>query len=107
MCEQSRVGAELRGEALANAVSSATAAAAGSTPLDLAIQGGDDYAVLCSVSSGAGDAVSAAAADSTSRCIGVVTAAELGIVLSVGDTSSALPASGWDPFRGASGGVAE
>jgi len=114
LCEESGVGAEVSGESLADTVPAAAAANAGSTPLDLALRGGDDYSMLCSISAGAGAAVGAAAAGTTARRIGVVTDAASGMVLSVGGTQSALPATGWDPFRattgaepGGAGGVAE
>ncbi len=106
LCEESRVGAEVSGEVLADGVPAGAAARARSTPLDLATQGGDDYAMLCAISPGSGDAMSAAAAGSTVRRIGVVTDPALGIVLSVGGSRSALPAAGWDPFGGSAGGDA-
>ncbi len=106
MCEESRVGAEVSGEALADGVPAGAAVRAGSTPLDLAMQGGDDYAMLCAMSPGSGGAMSAAAAGSTVRRIGVVTDPALGIVLSVDGSRSALPAAGWDPFCGSGGGDA-
>jgi len=106
LCEESRVGAEVSGEALADAVPSSAAASVGLAPLDLATRGGDDYAMLCAIRPGAEDAVRAAAEGSTSRLIGVVTEAATGVVLSVGNTRSALPAAGWDPFWGDTGGDA-
>lgn len=98
LCEESGVGAEVDGDALLDAVPSVTAASVASTPLDLALQGGDDYAMLCAASPGA--AVSAAAGV-TARRIGAVTTAELGIVLATDGGRRPLAASGWDPFRGA------
>jgi len=98
LCEESGIGAEVVGEALVEAVPSAVAASVGSTPLDLALQGGDDYAMLCATRPGAG--VAEAAAGVTTRCIGAVTDAAPGIVLVAGDTRTPLHATGWDPFRG-------
>lgn len=107
LCEESRVGAEVNGDTLADAVPPSAAAAAGSTSLELALCGGDDYAMLCAISPGAGGAVAAAAAGFPVRRIGLVTDAAPGIVLLVGDRRRALPATGWDPFRDHAGGAAE
>ena len=98
-CEESCVGAEVQGDALADALPPAAASRVGLGPLDLALQGGDDYAMLCATSPGAG--VAAAAAGVAARRVGKVTAPEFGIVLATGSSRGPLPATGWDPFRGA------
>jgi len=101
LCEESGVGADLAAEILVEAIPSVVAARVGSEPLDLVLQGGDDYAMLCTTSAGAG--VAAAAAGVTARCIGVVTESGKGIVLTTGGTRRALAATGWDPFHGVAG----
>ncbi len=99
MCAESGVGAEAAGDVLSEATPADVATSVGSTSLDLALQGGDDYAMLCAVRPGAD--VAAATGGVTARRIGAVTEAEPGIVLVAGDMRSALPATGWDPFSGA------
>ena len=99
LCEASAVGAEVDGDVLADVVPASGETPASWAPLDLALQGGDDYAMLCATSPGA-DVVTAAAGV-TARRIGKVTTPDLGIVLATGGSRGPLPATGWDPFRGA------
>jgi len=98
LCEESGVGAEVLGDALVDTTVTAVAASVGSAPIDLALRGGDDYAMLCATSPGTEVAV--AAAGLAARRIGAVTAGGAGIVLVAGGVRSELPATGWDPFRG-------
>ncbi len=100
LCEQSGVGAVVAGDALSAAVPAAVASSVGSTPAELALQGGDDYAMLCAVRPGAD--VAAMASGETARQVGVLTEVDRGVVLVAGGSPRPLPATGWDPFDGAS-----
>ncbi len=102
MCKASEVGVVLDGDALVEPDVLELASRVGSSPLDLATGGGDDYALICSV--GAGDQAALAAASESfeleARCIGKFVSAAEGMTVCAGAAREPLRQSGWDPFSG-------
>jgi thiamine-monophosphate kinase len=99
LCEESAVGVRLDPAGLVEPELAEAAAEFGIDALDACLGGGDDYALLCAVEPGHGEALRTAADGLPCRCAGTFTAPEDG--LEVGDRG-ALEAAGWDPFAGAS-----
>ncbi|HJO05031.1 MAG TPA: thiamine-phosphate kinase [Acidobacteriota bacterium] len=104
LCAASRVGVALDADALLAADVTELASRLGRAPLSLAVGGGDDYALLCSVGDGDQDDLVAAAArfEVNARRIGVFVAAADGLTVRNGATDEPLGSAGWDPFAAGS-----
>ena len=100
LCAASRVGVALDADSLVTADVAVLASQLGSSGLDLAVGGGDDYALLCSVNDANQDDLVAAADrfELKARRIGLFVAADNGLTVRIGNTNAPLMKSGWDPF---------
>ena len=100
LCAASRVGVALEGDALVDPDLAALAKQLSSSALELAVGGGDDYALICSCDNDRQDDLAAAADrfELNARRIGVFVTAANGLTIRIGDADEPLTPAGWDPF---------
>jgi thiamine-monophosphate kinase len=101
LCAESGVGALLDAAAVQHWVPPTVAARVGVSALDLALGGGDDYAMLCAIAAEPRGELAANLGATMAHRIGAVTDSGH-VVMRDGTACAAVPACGWDPFKGAS-----